>query len=123
MVNLVYFYIRLVIDIYVLIAVYYYCIKVYGIKATLIMNACLSSLVLILIITGAYSVADLELTPIFAMRIGETEFLITDIIEEVEGRKRVKEFIMVGVSALIMVIIITTVAVILPSAERSVDPE
>ena len=44
------------------------------------MNACLSSLVLILIITGAYSVADLELTPIFAMRLGETEFLFTDII-------------------------------------------
>jgi len=49
-------------------------------------------------------------------------FLITDVIEEVEGKKKVKEFIFVGVSALIMTVVLTTIAVILPSAARSVDP-
>ena len=74
MVGTIYFYIWLVINIYVLIAVYYYCIKTYGIKATLITNLCLSSLVLTLMFSGAYSVADvgsdLEFDP----------FLVTDPI-------------------------------------------
>ncbi|MBD3388115.1 MAG: queuosine precursor transporter [Candidatus Altiarchaeales archaeon] len=50
-------------------------------------------------------------------------FLITDIVEEVYGMKKVKEFIFVGVSSMVVMIIITTVAVMLPSAERSVDPQ
>jgi len=49
-------------------------------------------------------------------------FLVTDIIEEVHGKKVVFEFIKVGVFALIFMIIITSLAVMLPSAERSVDP-
>ncbi len=48
-------------------------------------------------------------------------FLITDIVAEVHGRKKVQEFIFVGVIAMIMVIGITTLAVILPSAARSID--
>ena len=49
----------MVISIYILIAVYYYCIKTYGIKTTLITNLCLSSMVLTLIFTGSYSAPDL----------------------------------------------------------------
>jgi len=59
MVGIIYFYINFVVNIYILIAVYYYCIKTYGIRATIITNLCLSSLVLTLIFTGTYSVADL----------------------------------------------------------------
>lgn len=70
----IYFYIWLVINIYILIAVYYYCIKTYGIKATIITNLCLSSLVLTFMFSGTYSVADvgsdLEFDP----------FLVTDPI-------------------------------------------
>jgi len=54
--------------------VYYYCIKTYGIKATIITNLCLSSLVLTLIFTGAYSVADLGTD----LKIGDTVFLAND---------------------------------------------
>lgn len=49
-------------------------------------------------------------------------FLITDIIEEVYGKKKVKEFIFAGVASMIFVIIIVSIAVFLPSAERSLDP-
>jgi len=49
-------------------------------------------------------------------------FLVTDIIEEVHGKKVVFEFIKVGVLALIFMIIITSLAVMLPSSERSIDP-
>jgi uncharacterized integral membrane protein (TIGR00697 family) len=49
-------------------------------------------------------------------------FLITDIIEEVEGKKKVKEFIFVGVVSMLLLILITSIAVILPSAARSIDP-
>jgi hypothetical protein len=81
MVSLFYFYLSLVINIYILVIVYYYCIKTYGIKATIITNICLSSLVLSLIFTGTYSVADLGSDlPIFIINIGGTEFLITDPI-------------------------------------------
>ena len=62
---------NLIINIYILIAVYYYCIKTYGFKATIITNLCLSSLVLILIFTGTYSVADLGSD--FVLKIGEIE--------------------------------------------------
>jgi queuosine precursor transporter len=50
-------------------------------------------------------------------------FLITDMIEEVMGKEKVKEFIKIGVISLILVIILTTIAVLLPSATRSVDPD
>lgn len=81
MVGIFYFYLNLVINIYILIAVYYYCIKVYGIRATIITNLCLSSLVLILVFTGSYSAADLGSDfPFFTLKIGETEFSVTDAI-------------------------------------------
>ena len=50
-------------------------------------------------------------------------FLITDIIEEVFGKKKVGEFIFVGVASMLLLIAVTTIAVALPSAERSIDPE
>lgn len=46
-------------------------------------------------------------------------FLITDMIEEVHGKKKTKEFIYVGFFALIFVLLITTLAVSFPFAERS----
>ncbi|MFX1601335.1 MAG: hypothetical protein ACFFB6_12120 [Promethearchaeota archaeon] len=76
MVGVIYFYINLIINIYILIAVYYYCIKTYGIKTTLITNLCLSSLVLTLIFTGTYSVADLGTD----LEIGNIVFLINDTL-------------------------------------------
>ncbi|MFX1329279.1 MAG: hypothetical protein ACFE91_14210, partial [Promethearchaeota archaeon] len=76
MVGIIYFYINLVISIYILITVYYYCIKTYGVRATIITNLCLSSLVLTLILTGTYSVADLETN----LKIAEIVFLINDTI-------------------------------------------
>jgi hypothetical protein len=81
MVGIIYFYLNLVINVYILIAVYYYCIKTYGIKATIITNLCLSSLVLILVFSGSYSAADLGSDfPFFKLKIGETEFSVTDAI-------------------------------------------
>lgn len=74
MAGIAYFYINLILNIYILIAVYYYCIKKYGIKVTIITNLSLSSLVLILMFTGAYPVADLE------SDLPETELLVTDPI-------------------------------------------
>jgi hypothetical protein len=76
MVGIIYFYIGLAINIYILIAVYYFCIKTYGIKATLITNLCLSSLVLTLIFTGTYSVAELGTE----LDIGKPVFLVNDSI-------------------------------------------
>ena len=81
MISIIYFYINLIINIYVLITVYYYCFRTYGIRATIITNVCLSSMVLILIFTGTYSIADLESDlPLLTLKIGETEFLATDPI-------------------------------------------
>ena len=76
MVGIIYFYINLVINIYILIAVYYYCIKTYGLLATLLTNLCLSSMILILIFTGSYSIADLGTD----LDIGRPVFLINDTI-------------------------------------------
>jgi len=78
--DIIYHFIGLAINIYILIAVYYYCIKTYGLKVTIITNICLSSLVLTLIFTGMYSAADLVLSPINTLRFGETEFWATDPI-------------------------------------------
>ncbi len=74
MVGMIYFYFNLVINVYILIAVYYYCIKTYGIRATLITNLCLSSLVLTLIFTGTYSIANLGTD----LDIGNIVFLVND---------------------------------------------
>jgi len=76
MVGLIYFYINVVINIYILIAVYYYCIKIYGIRTTIITNLCLSSLVLTLIFTGTYGIADLGTD----LDIGNSVFLINDTL-------------------------------------------
>jgi uncharacterized integral membrane protein (TIGR00697 family) len=48
-------------------------------------------------------------------------FLITDIIEEVHGKKKVKEFIFVGVTSMLLLIVLASVAVNLPAAARSID--
>lgn len=76
MVSFIYFYIYLIVNIYILIAVYYYCIKTYGIKITVITNLSLSSLVLTLFFTGAYSVADVGSD----LNLGEAVFLANDSI-------------------------------------------
>lgn len=46
-------------------------------------------------------------------------FLITDIIEEVHGKKKAQEFVFLGTITLIFVLILTALAVDLPYAERS----
>jgi len=76
MVGIIYYYLNIVINIYILLAVYYYCIKTYGIKATLITNICLSSMVLALIFTGTYFIADLGTD----LDLGKLIFLINDTI-------------------------------------------
>jgi len=48
-------------------------------------------------------------------------FLITDIVEEVWGRKVTKDFIKVGVFAMLIMILITFISVKLPPAERFVE--
>ncbi len=46
-------------------------------------------------------------------------FLITDIIEEVHGKKETKRFVWIGFICLLFVLTLTTLAVSLPFAERS----
>jgi len=50
-------------------------------------------------------------------------FLVTDIIEEVHGKKKAQEFVFIGFITLILVLIITVIAVVLPFAERSLVKE
>ncbi len=50
-------------------------------------------------------------------------FLITDMIAEVHGRRKVLEFITTGVIALLLMILITSIAIAVPAAERSIDNE
>lgn len=50
-------------------------------------------------------------------------FLITDIIEEVHGKEKAKEFVLVGIFTLIFIFIVTGIAVVLPFAERSLVKE
>ena len=45
-------------------------------------------------------------------------FLVTDVVEEVEGRKRTKKFIYAGLVSLILVFILTSLSVVLPAASR-----
>ena len=46
-------------------------------------------------------------------------FLITDMIEEVHGKQKAKEFVYTGLAVLVLVFLVTTIAVLLPTAERS----
>jgi len=61
---------------------------------------------------------------IFAASVGilvfPITFLVTDIIEEVHGRKKAKEVVFVGFVALILVLIVTILAVLMPHVSRSV---
>lgn len=50
-------------------------------------------------------------------------FLITDIIEEVHGKKKAQELVIVGFVTLVIVLIVTVIAVLLPFAERSLVKE
>ncbi|MCK4416039.1 MAG: queuosine precursor transporter [Thermoplasmatales archaeon] len=50
-------------------------------------------------------------------------FLITDIIEEVHGKEKTKELVFVGMITLIVVLIVTVIAVLMPFAERSMVKE
>jgi uncharacterized integral membrane protein (TIGR00697 family) len=50
-------------------------------------------------------------------------FLVTDIIEEVHGKKKAQEFVIIGFITLIIVLIVTVIAVVLPFAERSLVKE
>ncbi len=46
-------------------------------------------------------------------------FLITDIIAEVHGKEKAKEFVYLGLVVLVFVLIVTAIAVLLPTADRS----
>ncbi len=46
-------------------------------------------------------------------------FLITDIIAEVHGKQKAKEFVYLGLIVLVFVLLVTAIAVLLPAAERS----
>ncbi len=51
-------------------------------------------------------------------------FLITDIIEEVHGKKKTQEFVIIAFVTLVVVLIVLVIAVLLPTASRSfVDHE
>lgn len=46
-------------------------------------------------------------------------FLITDIVEEVHGKQKAKEFVYIGLATLVFILIVTAIAVLLPAASRS----
>ena len=50
-------------------------------------------------------------------------FLVTDIIEEVYGKEKAKSIVLVGFVSLLFVLLITALAVALPSAARDFFPE
>ena len=74
MISVISYYISLGIHILIFISVYYYCIKIYGIKTTIITNLLLSSMILVMIFTGAYGIATL------ATDLNINYFWITDPI-------------------------------------------
>ncbi len=80
MIDLIYHFIGFSITIYILIVVYYYCFKIYGIKATVYMNFCLALIPIMGILTGSYALADLELAPYWTLQFGDTKFFATDPI-------------------------------------------
>jgi len=49
-------------------------------------------------------------------------FLVTDIIEEVHGREKAKSFVRAGMISLLFVLVVTAIAVYLPSAARDFFP-
>ncbi len=46
-------------------------------------------------------------------------FLVTDIIEEVHGSAKARQFVFIGLGTLVFVLIITAIAVLIPAASRS----
>ena len=50
-------------------------------------------------------------------------FLVTDIIEEVHGKKKARNLILIGFISLLFVLLITALAVMLPSATRDFFPD
>lgn len=46
-------------------------------------------------------------------------FLVTDVVAEVHGQEKAKEFVYIGLFALVFILVVTAVAVLLPTAERS----
>ena len=46
-------------------------------------------------------------------------FLVTDVIEEVYGKQKTRELVLVGFIVLLIVLIVTVIAVLLPAADRS----
>jgi len=46
-------------------------------------------------------------------------FLVTDIVAEVHGKQKAKEFVYSGLVVLVVVLLLTTLAVLLPTADRS----
>jgi len=50
-------------------------------------------------------------------------FLVTDIVAEVHGKKKVREFIFIGAICLLIMVAATALAVALPASERSLSDE
>ncbi|MAG22172.1 MAG: hypothetical protein CL943_02610 [Candidatus Diapherotrites archaeon] len=46
-------------------------------------------------------------------------FLITDVVEEVHGKGKAKEFVYIALATLVFILVVTAIAVILPAASRS----
>jgi len=46
-------------------------------------------------------------------------FLVTDIVEEVHGKKKTQEFVIIGFITLIIVLVVLVIAVMIPTASRS----
>ncbi len=46
-------------------------------------------------------------------------FLITDIVEEVHGKQKAKQFVYIRLAVLVLVFFVTALAVLLPAAQRS----
>ena len=66
----------------ILSQVYIYCIKIYGLKVTIITNILVIGFLMSIILTDFYSIVPLgtNLPSCYLVKIGNTEFLITDLI-------------------------------------------
>ncbi len=73
-----YAWITLFITIGIVFSAYLYSYKVYGIKLTIIVALLLFAFVLVGVLTGGYSAANLFIYPPFTATLNHTEFLITD---------------------------------------------
>ncbi|MFX1299145.1 MAG: hypothetical protein ACFFD2_30325, partial [Promethearchaeota archaeon] len=76
----IYAWISVVISFFMCIVCYYYSLKVYGLKTTVITVLLITSFVLAVIITGWYESVNLYIYPNFTVRLGKSEFLFTDPI-------------------------------------------